>query len=344
MIRSRKIRLLLVAMVTAFVILSCGEANNNPDSNPQSTTRSTDCRIIEHQMGKTEVCGQPQNIVALGPNMLELLLALGMQPAGYAEQAAFHQGDYNNPSQQIPYLGDRVTTEPLNVGLAYNPSMERLVKAKPDLILGVEANKAQYKALSNLAPTLLFNWLETDTNLQAIAQAVGRSDQAEQLLAKEKKQIATARQTFAQIVTSHPKVAILSSVDAQQFNLVTNKNGFCGSLVSELGFQLVYPAGVDVNSPALPISLEALPQLNAADSIILLGYNFDANQSAGDFSQGQVKNLEQGWKENAIAQSLQASKAGRVYFIPAYVCFGFTGPIGTELYLKQLRSQLLPSS
>lgn len=348
MISFREIRLLLIAMVTAFVILSCGGANNNPVSNPsQSTTLFTDCHVIQHQMGKTEICGQPQNIVALGPNMLELLLALGMQPAGYAEHSAFHQGDYDNPSQQIPYLGDRITSQPINVGLDDNPSIEKLLTAQPDLILATETNKAQYEALSQLAPTLLFNWSETDTNLRAIARAVGRTAQAERLLAEVEKQIKTTRQTFAPIVASHPQVVMLSSAEAQQFNLVTHKNSVCGSLVNELGFQLVYPSEINdatLNSPTLPISLETLPQLDNADSVILLGFNFDPNQSVGDFGKGQLQHLEQGWTKNAIAQSLQASKAGRVYFIPAYVCFGLPGPIGTKLYLEELKEQLLSPS
>lgn len=43
----------------------------------------------------------------------------------------------------------------------------------------------------------------------------------------------------------------------------------------------------------------------------------------------------------AIAQSLDASQAGRVYSAPAYLCFGFPSAIGTELYLEELEKQFL---
>ncbi|MGP1386521.1 MAG: hypothetical protein ACTS2F_23375 [Thainema sp.] len=43
----------------------------------------------------------------------------------------------------------------------------------------------------------------------------------------------------------------------------------------------------------------------------------------------------------AIAQFLDASQAGRVYFIPAYFCRGLPGAIGTELYLEELKEQSL---
>ena len=39
---------------------------------------------------------------------------------------------------------------------------------------------------------------------------------------------------------------------------------------------------------------------------------------------------------------MDASKAGRVYFIPTYLCAGLPGAIGTKLYLEELEQQLLP--
>lgn len=67
-------------------------------------------------MGETEICGQPQKVVLLGPCCLEQVLALGVQPAG--DHIALHQGDYDDPSEQIPDLGDRVTTHQCWLGLS----------------------------------------------------------------------------------------------------------------------------------------------------------------------------------------------------------------------------------
>jgi iron complex transport system substrate-binding protein len=92
------------------------------------------------------------------------------------------------------------------------------------------------------------------------------------------------------------------------------------------------------------ISIESLPQLDS-DLIILQGYNFsqvDKLADAGNIDNHQLKDIKQEWNNNAIAKSLRASKEGRVYFIPSYICYGFPGPIGAELILDQLRQQLLP--
>lgn len=341
------IKLLALTVFTAVAIAACnGETNlrtaqgNRP---PQLSATPTDCRLIEHQIGETEICGQPKRIVALGPDMLELLLALDVQPAGYADHFAYHQGDYDNPSQQIPYLGNQVDTQPVNVGLADEPSIEAILKVQPDLILGSQLLNQEYKTLSNISPTLLLKLFDVETNLRVIAQAVGRTEKAEELIAKRQQQIANAHKDFAPIVDAYPNMLTLGAFNFQALSLVTDANSFCASLIEDLGFQLVYPPGIDGNDPSVvpPISLEILPQLNEADSVLILGHNQNQLKRMARFEEHQLSDFEQAWKKNAIAQSLNASKAGRVYFIPAYLCLGLPGPIGTELYLNELREQML---
>lgn len=343
-----RIRLLALNLLTAFAIVSCQAPANQPSNNAGTTVVSdpNGCHTIQHEMGESEICGQPQRIVVLGPYVLDPLLVLNVQPVGYADHIAFYQGDYTDPSQQIPYLGDRVSQPLANVGLAHTPSIEAIIKVQPDLILGTDVmSSSHYEMLSNIAPTLLLDYYDTAGSLRAIAQAVNRTEQAEQQLTQTQQQIAAAREAFAPLVTSHPQVALLSSSELQDIRLV-DADGLCRSLIEVLGFQLVFPPGMSNNdfNPSQPISLETLPQLNDADLVILLGHNFsDLNQldDMDSFEDHQLSKLKQEWEENAIAQSLDASKAGQVYFIPTYLCSGLPGPIGTELYLEELKEQLL---
>ena len=74
--------------------------------------------------------------------MLELLLALDIQPVGYADYFALPAAKFDRPSQQIPFLGKRITSNPVNVGTADNPDLETIAQLQPDLILGgVASNK-----------------------------------------------------------------------------------------------------------------------------------------------------------------------------------------------------------
>lgn len=346
------IRWVGLAMMMMGAIAACQRTPSLVQNNaiPTPSSDHTTCRTIAHAMGKTQVCGQPQRIVVLGPYLLEPLLALGIQPIAFADHIAFHRGDYTKPAEQIPYLGQWISQSLANVGIAYMPSIEAILKAQPDLILGIDGNNAsQYQTFTGIAPTLMLKWTEPEKNLQIIAQAVNRSEQAEQLLTQTKQRIATARQTFAPLVETAPRLLLLSSTELREIYLGVNTHGLCSSLLKELGFQLVVPPGFQPSQQTtlVPITLEALPQLNHANLIVLLGNNFSGvNQSkdANTFNEHQLTNLKRAWAKNAIAQTLNASQQGQVYFIPAYLCLGLPGPIGTELYLHELKKQLLSSS
>lgn len=342
---SRRLKLWLVAMFMTLAIAACsGKVIQHPISKQLSPAIA--CQMISHELGSTKVCGQPQKIVAIGTSVLELLLSLDIQPSGFGDRVLFHLGDYNHPSTQIPYLGKLVTSQPINVGLDYKPSLEALLKIKPDLILGTEVNRNQYEMLSKIAPTLLFKSLDTKTNLRVIAKAIGNPQKAEQIIAENNQRLSNAHKLFSPFIAIHPRALMLTPDNHLiQNQLVTSGNSLCGSLVADLGFKLVDIPATNTKIPPL-ISIEMLPQLNNADLIILLGYNFGKSNQLNEpnkFQESQINHLKQQWEKNAIAQSMQASKDGQVYFLPAYLCLGLPGPIGTELYLKELQKQLLPT-
>ncbi|NEO98529.1 MAG: iron-siderophore ABC transporter substrate-binding protein [Symploca sp. SIO2E9] len=345
------IQLLALVLLTALAIIACqsqAEYSIVDSASPLSST-TNDCQTIEHIRGKVQVCGQPQRIVVLGSSVMESLLALDVQPVAYADYMMSPTGNYDLPSQQIPYFGNRITGQLVNLGLTHAPALETILKVQPDLILGTEYNASQYDTLSQIAPTLLLKWTEAQENLKTIAQVLGKSEEAEQLLTERAQQVAAARETFASVVKTNPKVLLLYSGNLQEIYFGNRFFGLCASLVRDLGFELISLPGFDeFNRDArASISIETLPQLNDADLVIMFGSNFSQSEhfnSTNDFEDHQLLNLKQAWQKNAIAQSLNASKSGRVYFIPYYLCAGLPGPIGTEIYLNELRQQLLSPS
>ncbi|MEO0536315.1 MAG: iron-siderophore ABC transporter substrate-binding protein [Cyanobacteria bacterium P01_A01_bin.123] len=340
-----QLKVLGLTLLAAVAIAACQRTPNQYSA----PSVHTDCQTVEHIMGEAEVCGQPENIVVLGSSMLESILALEVQPVAYADYLASMTGEYTDPSRQIPYLGDLITGQIVNLGFAGQPEIEAIVKVQPDLILGSEFNANQYETLSQIAPTLLLTWADTEANLNTITQVVGKSENVEPLLVEWNQRITTARDNFAPVVASHPKVLMLRSNNLQEIYFGNQLFGACASLVRELGFELVsLPSFDEPNSDApTVISVETLSQFNEADLILMLGTDFNqADQIKGidDFEDRQLSPLKQAWAENSIAQSLDASKAGRVYFIPYVLCAGLPGPIGTELYLAELKAQLLSSN
>ncbi|MBE9156328.1 ABC transporter substrate-binding protein [Nodosilinea sp. LEGE 06152] len=199
----------------------------------------------------------------------------------------------------------------------------------------------QQVALAKIAPTLLLDWFETETNLSAIAAALDKPAAAEAALADLNQTVAAARQTFAPLVAQSPQVLMLSSTDLKEIRLFTSQENYCAELIETLGFESMARPGQE----AAPLSVEALPQFQDADLALLFGVNWAVLGQPTDgerFEQHQLGPLQRAWQGSAIAQSLPVSQAEQVYFLPAYLCLGLPGPIGTELYLNELKRQLLP--
>ncbi|HEY9649151.1 MAG TPA: iron-siderophore ABC transporter substrate-binding protein [Coleofasciculaceae cyanobacterium] len=350
---SRAIRLLMLGIFTTLLIVACNSNASNRTTSGDTTNSAvsshpSNCRIVKHDMGETQVCGQPQKIVALSPHLLDLLLALNRQPAGYAEVFPFHKGKYfDNPSQQIPYLGDRVTSQPINLGNRDEPSLERLIELKPDLILGEVGNNRQvYGILSQIAPTLLWDdrtakgkWQQS---IRQLAQAVGDEKQAEAVIAAYNQRLTAARAELAPIAAAHPNLLLLGANRLSSDLAIVNGDGYLGELLDGLGFQFMsVPLRANI-AQVTAVSLELLPQLGAADIIFILGHDLSPDrQNLNSVLDSQTSVIQQEWNDNAIAQTLKASKENRVYFVTYYLWNGFNGPIGAELILNQLRQLLL---
>jgi iron complex transport system substrate-binding protein len=309
----------------------------------------TDCLPLTHGAGNTQVCGPAQRVAVLNPKMLDIVLSLGLEPVGYAEVFSNHQGDFNQPGRQIPYLGSRLTQPMANLGTSGNPALESLVRLKPDLILGdIWGNQDEYGLLSAIAPTLLFEYVGANKwqqPLQVTAQALGRPERAQAVLQAYRIDVQASRQVLAPVVQHYPKVLMLSIEQMSQQMYVVTPADFCGNLVTEMGFQLVsLNSQVSADSIAAPITPEMLPQLDA-DLIIILTADSNKLRQTQDmqaFEAEQLRTTRQSWQTHPLSQRLPATRAQRVYFLSNYLCLGMPSPIGAKLVLQRLKQQLLP--
>ena len=352
---------LVLSVLTAGLIIGCGlsespESDQSPTADASPQLPDTDCRVLEHDLGETEVCGQPQNVAVLSVHSLDLLLSLDVQPTGYAASSA-HGGEvFDQPVQQIPYLGHLVTTQPVSLGRGGEPSLEKLAALKPDLIIGEASRSDNYDLLTQIAPTLQWQnrmakgqWQES---LQTIAAALGQDEKAAAVIQQYETHIAEARADLADVVAAYPKLLLLGANRLDEGAFVISADSYLGELLNKVGFQLV--SQPNATGGTAPISIEALPELNDADTIIILGYDFDAineqlenSDSSTDISiedlleTNQVQPIQQDWENNAIAQSLTASQKNRVYFATFYKWNALNGAIGAELILEDLRQFFL---
>lgn len=332
----QRIKFWFLGLLAFSFITACGSQS------PPSTVSvvSSGCRLVQHSIAKTQVCGQPKKVAALSPYILDSILALGVQPAAYAETVQLNLPRFDNPTAQIPYLGTRMTTQPVNLGDRQNPSLEALVRVKPDIILGERwLHQDKYQLLSKIAPTLLFDDAQGEeqhwtNDITGIAQALDREASAQKLVTAFPQQLATARQKLAPVIKAHPRVLVISTNQlASQIDVAPDST--VGELMNAIGFEIVR-----VKSPTTPdswvqISLEVLPTIDA-DLIIVVAW---AEKSLDH----QEKAIKQVWSRHPLLKTMKTFQENRVFFVD-YQLWGsnIRGPITDELILQQLPKLLLP--
>ena len=323
------------------------EGNRSPNSSTgdlATSVSSESCRLVSHEMGETEVCGQPQKVAALTPHILDSMLALGVQPAAYAETVDRRIQTYDNPTKQIPYIGKWVTTKPIGLGSRESPSLERLALLQPDLILGEKwSMEDKYPLLTQIAPTLLFSdkhqanepqsWKQ---DIKGIAKALGREDRVEELFAAHDEQIAQARSALQPVLQTYPRVFLINS-DLSTY-VRSKAESTAGRLLKEIGFEIVQPKGIQSDTE---ISFEIVPKVKT-DLIIVL--SSDRKLNLFNSPDALQDTFQKRWSNNPLLNSMPVFQQGRVYFV-GYQLWGgrIRGPLADRLILEALPDLLRTS-
>ncbi|MBD2253835.1 iron-siderophore ABC transporter substrate-binding protein [Nostoc parmelioides FACHB-3921] len=328
-------------LVTAILITACHGGSPQNLSLKSEPSLSADCRVVEHAAGKTKICGKPQKIAVLEPKMLSLMLALDVQPAAYADAYLVRSPKFDNPSQQIPYLGKYVTSQPINLGDRSSPSLETLTLLKPDLILGL--NYQDNQLFSAIAPTVLVDndksWQE---NIKIIAKALNSQKNISSIITSQQQQVAKVRTQLAPLVKTHPRVLNIACSQAMDYIEVVY-NGDTIKLLEKIGFQPVFLPDVERKLGVRPqINLETLAQLNP--DIVIVTTWLD-NWNGESTYKVPIQELKEKWAKNPLLHNSQAWREGRVYFVDYTLWGSVIGPpIANSLILEQLPSLLLSHS
>lgn len=317
--------------------------SNSSDNSSAGTSES--CRLVEHEIGETEVCGQPQNVAVISPHILDSMLALGVQPAAFAQAVSPGIKIFDNPIEQIPYIGKWVTTQPIGLGSRNMPSLERLKLLQPDLILGESWQKSSYDILNKIAPTLLFDdhsdpnivgsWQQDITE---IAQALGREEQVEDLLAKNKAQIAQVQESLQPLIDAYPRVFFLTS-NVRMTKIKSGSDTSLARLLGEMGFEIVLPPS-DTGTKSVSLSMEVVPSI---DSDFMIVAAWDNDLALNPEESTPQSSIQAQWAKNPLLSSMPLYQQGRMVFVDYYLSGGVSrGPLSDQVILESLPDLLLP--
>ena len=205
-------------------------------------------RLITHAMGKTCVPLSPVRVVVLDTGALDTALSVGIKPVGattLSDDTPFPQYLMKD-AQGIASVG----------GIA-EPSLEKILALKPDLILSSKLRHGQiYPQLGKIAPTVFTEEIGVTwkSDAQLWAKALGK----EALL---NAQMRAYKARAAKLSARFPDrtVSILRFAGPQIRSM--NKANFIGTVLQDAG--LKRPAFQDTNDFAKMITLESLPSLGS---------------------------------------------------------------------------------
>lgn len=159
------------------LLAGCGsEAEGGDTAAPETTTEPV---VVEHRFGTTEVDGVPERIVTIDLQWTDTMLALGVEPVGYAVDSYLPDGVA--PWQELPADAEQLD---LTDGIP----VERVAALDPDLIVAnfSISDQGLYDTLSQIAPTIPDLGEEQVTPWQDLVttagEVLGRPDDAAALV------------------------------------------------------------------------------------------------------------------------------------------------------------------
>jgi iron complex transport system substrate-binding protein len=278
-------------------------------------------KVVKHAFGETRIPVKPQRIIVLNDiSLLDPVLSLGIKPIGtvaYFPQYNFlFRGVTNDEAAGIEI-----------VGIPGLHSLEKILLLKPDLILMREFQRSLYPQLSAIAPTvgidlpsLNYSFKE---NLRFIAQVLGVTEKAEQVIAQYHARVKQLQQLMGERLQKI-EVSVINLFSEAVIGTYSDNETY-NQVFQDIGIRLI-PILANQKEGTLVSSIEVLNKYDA-DILFVLSESKDATLS---------------FFQNPLLSALKAAKNHRVYEvqIDRWWTYGF---LGVNKLLDDLFKYLLES-
>lgn len=275
-------------------------------------------RVVEHELGETEVPKESGRVVAMGPQNVDASVALGVNLVGVAVL------DVSDPFP--PYL--RGETEGVEVtGTFDEPNLEAIAALEPGFIVG-ESNNVEgvYEEMTRIAPTIAispntsYGWKQ---NFRLFAEAVGERENAESLLEEYDRRAEELREGVGG-GSENTEISVLGAF-AGQFSM-SSRNSFAGAILEDVGFSRPESQDVVPEDGFDTISLSPEKLEDADADVIFLNIRADED----------VELL----RDDPLWETLDAVRNDRVYRVSDTYAW-FSGSIlATDVVLDDLFERL----
>ncbi|ATF16328.1 ABC transporter substrate-binding protein [Brevibacillus sp. HB1.2] len=274
-----------LALAGTVLLTGCGSAEQKQPAAGTDSAQTAQKRIVKHELGETEITGDPKRVVALEYSFVDGLWELGVTPVGIAQE---------KDKDVEGLIGKKIEYTP--VGTRQQPSLEVISSLQPDLIIGdLNRHKDIYKDLQKIAPTIILKsrnstYQENLSSFATIGEALNKQKEAEQRLIKHKEIIAEFKK---KIPAGDSRNVMLGVFRADSLSAHGSKS-FDGELLEMIGIK---NAIQDAPEPTVKISLEQMVQWDP--DVIFLAEADDA--------------LLNEWKQNPLWNNITAVKNQEVH-------------------------------
>ncbi|KGX91161.1 hypothetical protein N781_05010 [Pontibacillus halophilus JSM 076056 = DSM 19796] len=254
--KQRSLWFALMAMLL-LVLAACG-GNDESNEENEGEEAASETTTYEAENGEVEIPANAENIAVLQPYLMDHLLTLGITP---------HAGPIMS-GEEFPAFMKEDLQDTTSLGNTVEPSMETILNANPDLIIGVDKFHSKVEQqLSGMAPTVILkNGFDEDwqTSFQRTAEVVGEEERAEEVLVEFDEKAAEAKQTLDEAIGD--ETVMVLRVREKELRYYGMRN--YSMLYNDLG--LARPAEMPGDEEAYTeIALEKLPEINP-DHIFML--------------------------------------------------------------------------
>lgn len=281
-----------VAALGAATLLLTGCGSGADDKGGAGEAGSAATRTVKDATGKVvKVPTHPKRVVTLTQEDLDAVLALGIKPVGITNG----QGMNKPPS----YLADKVEGVDV-VGNLLQPVMDKVVAAKPDLILAGDMQDEQVLGqLREITPATLVTMAPADEwklSFRGIGNALNKLDKANEVISDYE---AAAKSAGARLgAHKGAKVSIVRwNPDGPSW---MEKKQFASGVALEMGLRRPEAQNKDGNAHTPSLSLEKIDQIDG-DWLFLSTLTSDGEKALKDVqSKPAYKGLGAVRKKHAV--------------------------------------------
>ncbi|RLP91412.1 iron-siderophore ABC transporter substrate-binding protein [Micromonospora sp. BL4] len=313
----------LIAVMAALSLSACGTTENAATPEASASAAGGPVTVTDSRGKDVTLKAPATKVVGLEWGEVEMLVSLGVMPVGVADPKGY--GTWVTAAKLDPGVKD--------VGTRGEPSVDSIVALQPDLVvMEDDRGGTLVSQLEKYVPVVVAKGSDAKDNLgrmrtelTMIAKAVGKTTEAQKLLADFDAAIADGKKKIADAGAAGRPFAIAdgwkegSTVSIRMFGQ--------GALVSQIGIQL----GLTNAWTGKTDEVWGLGQTDVEGMSVLKDPNLHLFYNASD----GVDVFADGLAGNAIWKSLPFVQRGNLHKMPDGV-WTFGGPLSGKQYIDQL--------